>query len=128
MADLSELDASLSTKLVGATPTGTETGYVSSTANGELVTTDIMDTSAVQAVLSVSTTAVAARVGGSNLSERKMLVIQCQTSGITYGFSSGSQPFNLPNGTTVTLSLGPNVTIWLRKASGTGSVVVAELS
>lgn len=128
MADLNELDASLSTKIVGANSTGGEIGYVSSTNKGELVTTDIMNTSAVQVVLTVSTTAVAARVGASNLSERKMLVIQCQTNGITYGFSSGSQPFNLPNGSTLTLSLGPNVTIWLKKASGSGSVVVAELS
>lgn len=128
MADLNEKDASLTTKLVGASPAGAETTYVNSTANGEILAADIINISSTQAVLTVSTTAVEGKVGATNLVNRKRIIVECQTNNMTYGFSSSSQPFKIPNGTTLMLDIGPNISIWFRRTSGSGNVVIAELS
>lgn len=128
MADLNEKDASTTTKIVGASSAGAESTYINATANGDMSVADLLNVGASQTTLSVSTTAVEGKVGGSNLANRKRILIQCQTANMTYGFSSGSQPFTLPNGTTMILELGPNISIWFRKTSGTGNVVIAEFA
>lgn len=128
MADLNSLQAAETVKIAGTNSSGIETGFVAASSNGDLKTADVVNTSAVQATLTITTSAVQAKVGGSALSERKMLIIQCKTNGIVYGYSSSSQPFDLPKGTTLVLPCGPNITVWLRKTSGSGDVAVAELS
>lgn len=128
MADLTDLQAAQTIKVVGASSSGIETNAVNATANGDLQSADLLNVSVVQTTINVTTSAVEAKVGGSNLTNRKMIIIQVQTGNMTYGFSSGSQPFTIPNGTTLTLALGPNISIWLRRTSGSGNVAVAELS
>lgn len=127
MADLTDLQAAQTVKLAGASSSGNETGFIAE-YNAQISGSDILNGTALQTVLSVGTTAVAARVGANNLVFRKMLIIQCQTANMTYGFASGSQPFTIPNNTTLMLSVGPNVTIYLRRTSGSGNVVIAEVS
>lgn len=128
MADLNELTSSMSVKILGSSSTGVESTPVSSTANGDLNVIQYMNVSAVATALTVTTTAVEMKVGGANLVYRKLIVIEAQAAGYTWGISSGSQPFSLPNGTALTLQLGPNISIWVKKASGTGTVAVAEFS
>lgn len=126
MADLTDLEAAQTVKITGATNSG-ETSFVNS-FNSQLQSADLINTTSTQTTLSVSTTAQECKVGGSTLANRKLLLIQVQGSGFVYGFSSGSQPFDLPNGSTLSLALGPNISVWVRKASGTANVAVAELS
>ncbi len=128
MADLNQLDAAQTIKIAGADSSGTETNFVKATSTNELNTADLINISAVQTTLTVTTTAIAARVGGANLSGRKLLLIQAQTNSIVWGFDVGSQPFTIANGASLYLSVGDNVTVYLRRTTGSGPVVVAELS
>ncbi len=126
MADLSEIQASNTVKVVGSDASGVEQTPVRSTPNGELKNADFINASIVQTTLSVGTGAsVQAVVGGSPLTNRKSLLIQALGTNITYGFTSGSQPFTLANGATVQFSIGDTVSLWLRRSSGSGTVNVA---
>lgn len=127
MADLDGLAAAQTVKIAGTNTSGVETGYVDQ-YNTQLRTTEVINGSAVQGTLTISTTAVECKVGASPLTNRRMIMIQVNAAGYSYGFASGSQPFSLPNGTTLALELGPNISIWVVKSSGSNSVVVAELS
>lgn len=128
MADLTELQSSDSVKVMGASSTGLETNPVNASANGDLFVRDILNTSVVQTSLTITTSAVECKVGGTTLANRKLLMIQVNAAGYSYGFSSGSQPFSLPNGSTLSLSLGPNISVWVIKSSGSSSVAIAEIS
>lgn len=128
MADLNDLQSAGTVKLVGSDGSGAEQTPIQSTTKGEIVSSDILNTSAVQTTLTLTTTAVEARVGLSNLTGRKVLMIQAQTSNVVWGFSSGSQPFTLASGASLYLSLGESITLYLKKTSGSGPVVIAEIS
>lgn len=148
MADLSFTQAASAVVVVGATSTGLETTPIQSTTQGGLhvnlrnnagtevgttaapvMVSDILNVSAVQTTLSVSTTALECKVGVSTLANRKTLIIQAQGTSLTYGFASGSQPFLLPNGTTLVLQLGPAISVWVRRTvAATVPVAVSEIS
>lgn len=128
MADLTNLEAAETVKLVGASSTGVETNAVNASANGDLFVRDIVNTSVVQAAVTVATSAVECKVGGATLTNRKLLMIQVNAAGYSYGFASGSQPFAIANGTTLMLALGPSISVWLIKSSGSSTVAIAEFS
>lgn len=127
MADLSELQNSGSTKMVGASTTGAEVEYINS-FNAQMQTVDILNGTVVQSSLTVGVTATECKVGASILANRKMLIIQPQNSGYMFGFSAALQPFSVANAATLFLSVGPNVSIWIKKASGSSTVSIAEVS
>jgi hypothetical protein len=90
MADLTELQSSQSVKIAGADSTGAETNFVNATANGDLKTADLITGAGVQGALSVGTSAVEAKVGGSALANRKLLTIfNNSNSTIYFGRTSG---------------------------------------
>lgn len=128
MADLSDVQAADTVKIVGSDASGVEQTPVQATTKGELVTSDVLNTASSAALKTITTTASAANVSGSNLSGRKLLIIQAQTGNIVWGFSAGLQPFTLASGASLYLSVGENVTVYLRRTTGSGSVAVAELS
>ena len=149
MADLSDIQAALPTKLIGSNSTGLETNAVNSTITGSLfinlrdnsgiesatvtnplfVTPYTMNTTSLVTTLNVSTTALECKVGATALANRRELTLQAQGLNITYGFTSSSQPFNLANGATVSFSYGPNISIWVRRTlAATVSVVISEVS
>lgn len=128
MADLTELTSSVTVKIVGSNSSGVEQTPVNSTTLGDLNVIEVMNNSAVAASISVSTTAVEMKVGGTTLANRKMIILEAQAAGYTWGFTNILQPFTLPNGSPVSFQLGPNITIWVKKASGTSTVSVAEIS
>lgn len=77
MADLSDVDAAQSSKLIGADSSGVETTPVRSSAAGELATTDTLNGGAsAQAVIVVGTSVVELKVGGSALTNRKVLTAE----------------------------------------------------
>ena len=127
MADLSTLQSAQAVTIAGADSSGVESGFVNQ-YNAQLSTSDLLNGTAVQSTLTVNTTAVECKVGATNLTNRKMLIIQAAGTNITFGFSSASQPFTLANGTTMTWAVGPNISIWVRRNTGSGNVHIAEIS
>lgn len=90
MADLSEKDASLSTKIVGQNSTGVETNPVRATTAGDLGAVDIVNVTGLQGTVTVGTTAVEARVGAGRLVERKSITVTNTSANIIYwGLTSG---------------------------------------
>lgn len=88
----------------------------------------VLNGSAAQASLTVTTTAFALRAGAANLAGRRSIIIQPNAAGYSYGFSAALQPFALTNGTSVQLNIGANITVWASKSSGTSTIAVVELA
>ena len=99
-------------------------------ANNELATSNLLDASGVQGNISVSTSAVAVRVGGSNLANRKNLFFQNNgTATIFWGYTAGvttTTGMPLMRNQFVMGDWGPNTTIYLIAASGSHDVRVNE--
>jgi hypothetical protein len=128
MADLSRLKAADSSKIVGSDSTGDETYFVAATPQGDLKTSVVLNQQGISASLSVGITATQVKAGGSNLVDRKLLIFTVDSNGYTWGFSNINQPFPINNGQVISLQIGPNVSIWIIKSSGSGNVGVAEIS
>lgn len=128
--DLNEIQSSGSTKVVGSDASGVEQTPVKSSANGDLSTMDLADAGGVQGVIAVTTTPVAVRVGVANLANRKrLLFINTGAVNLYWGFSNTVSSANgmiLYRNQSVADSFGPNTTIWIVTASGSGGVSVAE--
>jgi hypothetical protein len=126
MADLSELNSGLPVKLTGASSSGAETNFVNATANGDLKAADILNAAVTQGSFSLGlNTPVEVKAGASRLVNRKSVQIQAQGTNIQYGYSAGSQPFTIPNGTTVVLALGDGVGVWVVRTGGLLNVTLA---
>lgn len=128
MADLTDLQAAGTTKIVGSDATGLETTAVKASANGDLNVEDILDQGGVHGVLSVGTTPVAVRVGASNLANRKRLTFinNSTATALYYGFSntvSAATGFPIFRNQPVSDAWGPNTTVWIVAASGSGFAV-----
>lgn len=130
MADLSDIQAALTVKVVGSGLTGTETTPIKSSVNGDLGVVDTMTTGGVHGTVSVSTTAIAIRVGGSNLTERKnMMFYNDGNNTIYWGYSNTVTTTNgmpLMKGQSCSGDWGAGVTIFAIAASGTHTVRVNE--
>lgn len=90
------------------------------------------DTTGVNDVIVVGTTAVAARVGVSNLAERTSLsVMNNGNATIYWGFANTvttSTGFPIFKGQTSVWAIGPNITVWLISSTTLNDVPVAEIS
>lgn len=106
------------------------TGPVKKTSNDDLATVDLCDAGGVQGVIAVGTTPVAVRVGAGNLANRKrLLFINTGAVNLYWGFSNTVSSANgvlVFRNQPVSDSWGPNTTIWIVAASGSGSFTVAE--
>jgi hypothetical protein len=84
MADLSNLDAAQTVKLAGADSAGSETNFVNASGLGELQTSDVITGAGSQAALSIGTSATEAKVGGSALTNRKLLTVFNNSNSTVY--------------------------------------------
>ena len=126
MADLNALNSTDSVKIAGADASGLETNFVNATANGDIRAADILTVSVVQGTVSATTgAAIELKVGGTPLINRKSILIQAQGSNVIYGFNSTNQFFTIASGTQISLTLGPGISIWVKRSGGTGGVTVA---
>jgi len=128
MGDLNSLESSDTIKIAGANSSGQETNFVNSSPNGDLQTTDIMNTAAVSGIISLTATPVALKIGSSNLENRKYIILQGLTSSILWGFSESSQTFDIFKNQFVMLPCGSNITIYAKVTAGSGQISVGELS
>ena len=116
MADLALDNSALPVVLIGATTagvTGTPTG---SSANGDLFVRDSINSSSTNAALSVTATAVEAKVGALRLTNRKFISITPTNGTIYWGstsavtVSSGTPVFK---NQCITMAFTDNVAVWL---------------
>jgi len=90
MADLSEIQASQSIKIAGASSTGAESNWVDSSATGDLFTRDTLKVGGTQGSLTVGTSAVEVKVGASQLTNRKHVTLYNNSNTTIYwGLDSG---------------------------------------
>lgn len=88
MADLTELQASLVTRVIGSGVDGTEQTAVASTPNQDLKVTDTLNIGGVQNNIIVSTTATEAKAGATRLIDRKILIIQPTDGDVWVGMTN----------------------------------------
>lgn len=90
MADLTELQATLPTKIVGAGPsTGVETNFVNASSNGDQFSRDVINTAGQNRAQSVTTTAAEALGAASILINRKFISILPTNGTVYWGFTIG---------------------------------------
>lgn len=106
-------------------------GNVIAAINNTLNVNETPNTSFLQLLLTLTTTPVVAKVGGSNLSGRKYLIIW-NTSGtnIYYGTSAvnSTNGFRISNNSSITIPVGPSIDVYIVKQSGSGDVVIQEFA
>lgn len=132
MADINDINAAQSVKIIGSDPTGVETFPAKVSPNQNLGVDDTSNNGGVHGALSVSTTPIEAKVGGSVLSNRKNLTIfNNSNSGRTlyWGYSntvSASNGTPLHRDQLLILRVGPNTHVWIVFDQGTNNVRVTE--
>jgi hypothetical protein len=131
MADFNEFnDGDSSGENVTIVDSNNPTRKTIVTANGDLLTDSILNVSGLEGAIVVGTTAVAARVGGANLTDRKVMTIHNNSnSTIYYGYnntvttSSGTPIFKNER---AIFSVGSNLTVWLIAGSGGNNIRITE--
>ena len=128
MADLALDNSALPVVLIGATNAGVTGTPVGSSANGDAFVRDSINTSSLNAAISIATTAAEAKAGASRLTNRKFISIT-PTNGTVYWGSANT--VTIANGTPifknqcVTMAFTDNVAVWLI-AAGTTDVRIVE--
>lgn len=125
MADISDIDAAQSVKLVGSSSDGTEQTPVNSTDLGQIKTSDTIDQQGEDTVLSLTTTAVIARVGGSNKTNRSYVFLQALDNNVKWGFDTNCR-FDAFRNQIITIPASSSCDIYVKADSGTPDVVVGE--
>lgn len=128
MADIQDIDAAQTVKVVGSDPTGVEETPVSSTPNGELKIADTHNNGGADTVINLTTTPVEGKVGVTVQANRKYVIMEALTTRVKWGFSSSTQNFDLFKSQLIMVPIGENTEIWFSVSSGTGSIAFAELS
>lgn len=131
MADLNELQSAGTTKVIGSDASGLETTAVNATGNGDLNTADILRSGGTQGTITVGTSAVEVKVGGSALSDRKLVNIDNTSSTVLYwGYTSGvttsSYAGRIFKDQQIFLPAGPSCTIYLIAGTAGNSVRIGE--
>lgn len=131
MADLSELQATGMTKLIGSDSSGAETTPVKSSTNGDLGTSDLVDTAGIYGTIVVGTSPIQVKVGASNQTSRKLVTLD-NTSNTTiywaYNNSVSTTAFagRIFKDQQASWAVGANVSIWVIAGSAGNSIHISE--
>jgi len=129
VADIEDIEAAQSVKIIGSDSIGREQTPVSSTPNGEIKIADTHNNGGLDAIISiVSGTPVELKVGGTVLANRKYIIMEALDTGVKWGFSNTTQSFDLFKSQLIMVPIGENTQIWFDCTSGTKQVSVAELA
>jgi len=130
MADIGDINATEAVRIVGSDSLGAEQTPVSSTSNGDLNIADISNNGGVEGAITVGTSATLAKVGASNLANRKTLtVFNNSNSTIYWGYTSG---ITTSTGTPIfknqlaVWDVGPNTSVYLIAGSAGNNVRITE--
>jgi hypothetical protein len=120
MGDIIQKYAADPAYIVGADTDGVETTPVRATPSGDLGTADVLVSGGTQGAITVGATAVAARVGGANYTNRKSLTVMPTDGSVFWGLtnavttSTGTEIFR---NQFATFAVSDAVTIWLIAAT-----------
>ena len=130
MADLTDLQAAETVKIVGVDATGAETSPVHATVAGELAVVDTVRGSGVYGALTIGTSAQELKVGGSPLANRKIIIFQnLSNKTIYWGFDSSvttSTGLAIGGGVEKQFSVSDSVGIWVISANTGLNCRIAE--
>lgn len=129
MADIQDINAAQSVKVIGASSDGTEQTPVQSNAQGEILASDITQTAGLDTVITIAPSAVVElKVGGTAKANRKYVQIEALDTGLKWGFSAGTRSFNARKSQFFILPFGANTSIWLENTSGSNiDVAIGEI-
>lgn len=108
---------------------GSDGSKQTSVYNSDVQTADVLRTQGTNDVVSISTSATEAKVGGSKLTNRKLLVIQPLDNNLYWGFRSDvstSNGFPLLKNQILTLSIDDATAVYLISGSGSIDVAIGE--
>ncbi len=131
MADLTEIQAAQSVKLIGSNSFGAESTPIKSSSNGDIGASDIVDISGVYGTITVGTSPIEIKVGGSPLSTRKLVTID-NTSNVTFywgynnSISTTAYAGRIFKDQQASWAVGSNVSIWIVAGSGSNSAHISE--
>jgi len=129
MADIQDIDAAQTVKVVGSDLTGVEETPVSSTPNGELKIADTHNNGGQDVTISITSgSPVELKVSATRLANRKYVIMEALNTGVKWGFSSSTQSFDLFKSQLIMVPIGENTEIWFDCQSGTKQVAIAELA
>jgi len=125
MADISDIEAAETVKIVGSQADGTEQTPVRSTTLADLQVADVPNQAGVSGVLNLTTTAIEGKVNALPLENRKFVEMQALTKRVKWGYDP-SCPFDLFKNQFFALPVGENCTIYFKADSGTADVAFSE--
>jgi len=131
MADITDINAAQSVKIIGSASDGAESVPVNSSVNGELTNVDTCNAEAIYGVLTVGTTPVEIKVGTSKLSGRKFLHLQSKDRGIYFGYSNSVSTSNgteLFKNQILFLPIGEAVSVWVIAGASGKEIRIGELA
>lgn len=120
MADIAEDKQSEVTRITD----GDELNIVGVNSISELQTNDTPQ-QGVSTVLTLTTTAVELKVGGSALVNRKMIEMQALDRNVKWGYNTNCE-FDLFKNQFFALPAGENCIIYLKASSGTADIAISE--
>lgn len=131
MADLDDKQSSSTIKITGANTSGTESNYAKVSANQDLGIADSIDSGlSINGVMTVGTTPVEAKVGGTTLENRKLLIVNNSSANTIYwGFTNTVTTVNgmpLLKGQEINWSIGSVQKIYLIAATAGNIIRSAE--
>lgn len=131
MADLDDKQASATIKITGANTSGDESNYAKVSANQDLGVVNSIDSGlSVNGTITVGTSAVEAKVGGSTLANRKLLIVN-NASNVTiyWGFSSAvttADGIPINKDQEATWSIGSVQKVYLIAGAAGNTIKIAE--
>jgi hypothetical protein len=125
MADASPLQCAELTRLIGSQTDGNETNPVGATTDQDLKVGDLINHQGVNAILSLTTTAVEGKVGASRLVGRKYIEMQATTNNVKWGYDT-TCPFDIFKNQFFSLPISDICAIYFKSSTGTASVSIGE--
>lgn len=128
MDDLSRNQDSMTVKIMGNDADGNETHPIGSTSNNEVRSYDVANSGGVDTVVTiVAAEVIELKVGALTKEERKFIMIQAKSKGLTWGFSLTTQSFDCFKNQLLILPFGPNTSVYIKNNEIIdGSIAIGE--
>jgi hypothetical protein len=123
MGDLNEIQSSQSVKIAG----GQESNHANVSDLKEVQTCDTLNNGGLDTVLTVGTTPVELKVGGSRKTSRKYVVFMPLDTGFKFGFSNTTQSIPVFKSQLVLIPVGENTEVWFVNTSTNKQIAIGEL-
>lgn len=126
--DLTQIESSKSTKLVGSTIDGVEETPIGSTENRELYTYDVANSGGIDSVITIPAGGIVElKVLATTKLERKFVMMQALGKGIKWGHSDTSFSFHAFKYQFFILPFGPNTSVFFKnESSGSSDIAIGE--